>query len=254
MVITIDAGNTNIHWGWFKGGRLVRRAVCPSMGFSTAKGILVLKRGPGRKGRDDVEGAAIVSVLPALTRKLQRCFTRAQPGIKPVIVSARLKSPLKYGYQRPGTMGADRIANAVGALIRYRTDVVVISAGTATTIDVVFKNGWFPGGMIMPGIATGLWALTRKTALLKNVRLRMPGRIIGRSTGECLRSGILQGHALMVQSILKLITRQYRRRFICVVTGGWGRFIASHVRGVARYDRDLSLYGALKLYQCNKVR
>jgi type III pantothenate kinase len=254
MVITIDAGNTNIHWGWFRGSRLTGREVCPSRFFGTAKGATVLRCGPGREGHDNVEGAAIVSVSPVLTRRLLRCLAGAQPGIKPMIVSARLKSPLTYGYGRPGTLGADRIANAVGALVRYRTDVAVIAAGTATVIDVIFKSGFFPGGMIMPGITTGLWALTRKTGLLKKVDLKMPGRILGRSTGECLRSGILSGHALMVQSLLELIARQYRRRFLCVATGGWGRFIASHVRAVTRYDRDLSLYGALQLYNCNKVR
>ncbi|HEX7321289.1 MAG TPA: type III pantothenate kinase [bacterium] len=254
MVIAIDAGNTNIHWGWFSGSRLARRAVCPSEDFNAAKGASVIKRGLGRIGHDRVEGAVIVSVSPVLTRKLLRCLTHAHPGVKPVIVSARLKSPLKYGYQRPGTLGADRVANAVGALIRYQNDVVVISAGTATTIDVIFKDGWFPGGMIMPGIETGLWALTRKTALLKNVRLRTPKRTIGHSTGECLRSGILFGHAHMVQSLLELIARQYRRRFLCVVTGGWGKFIASHVRGITRYDRDLSLYGALQLYRGNDLQ
>ena len=254
MVIAIDAGNTNIHWGWFRGCRLARRAVCPSEGFNTRKGMSVLRRGPDMKGHDDVEGAVIVSVSPVLTRLLLRCLAHMHPGIKPVIVSARLKSPLKYGYQRPGTLGADRIANAVGALVRYRTNLVVIAAGTATTVDVVFKNGWFPGGMIVPGITTGLWALTRKTARLKKVDLTMPKKIIGRTTGECLRSGILSGHALMVQSLLELIRRRYRRRFLCVVTGGWGKFIASHVRQGIRYDRDLSLYGALQLYHYNDLR
>jgi type III pantothenate kinase len=250
MVIAIDAGNTNIHWGWFEGSRLAMRAVCPCEGFNTAKGVSVLKRGLSRKGHDHVDGAVIVSVAPIMTRKILRCLARVHPRVKPMIVSAQLKSPLKYGYQRPGTLGADRIANAAGALVRYRTNLVVIAAGTATTIDVIFKSGWFPGGMIMPGIETGLWALTRKTALLKNVDLTMPKRIIGRTTGECLRSG----HALMVQSLLELIRFQYRRRFLCVVTGGWGKFIASRVRRGIRYDRDLSLYGALHLYRYNELR
>jgi type III pantothenate kinase len=145
-------------------------------------------------------------------------------------------------------LGADRIAAVVGALSRYDRDVIVIDAGTAITIDVATRGWLHLGGIICPGMNVLSEQMYRQTAKLPRVRIRKPKNLIGRSTEECLQSGIFSGTMAMVSGLVRDIRKQERRDFLCVTTGGSGKVIAANVNDVDCYDDDLGIYGVLDIY------
>lgn len=244
MVAAVDIGNSRIHLGLFDNGRLVRtlqvpvRSVC---GYPKIKQWLA--------GRE-IQGAGIASVIPDQTRSVAAIFHR-QFRIRPLIIDRRIDCGLQFGYHDPRTLGADRIANLAGGRARFPGNLIVVSFGTATTIDVVFRNGDHPGGVIMPGIGMALDVLAEKTARLGRYPVRRPAHFIGRSTGECVRTGVIQGMALAVQGFIHEIKKVYRRPFLGLATGGRAGLIAPLIPEIDRVVADLSLYGIFAIYQRN---
>jgi type III pantothenate kinase len=145
-------------------------------------------------------------------------------------------------------LGADRIATVVGALSRYERDVIVIDAGTAITIDVATRGWHYLGGIICPGMRILSEQMHRQTAQLPRIRIRKPKNLIGRSTEECLHSGVFNGTMAMVSGLVRDIRKQERRDFLCIATGGSGKVIAAIVNDIDRYDDDLGIYGVLQIY------
>lgn len=244
MVAALDIGNTNIHAGLFHDGRLVKNRLFPVR----SKGRL--SRLTEWLGRQQLDGCGIASVFPHLTLPVARIF-RKKFGLYPLIVSGRLDCGLKYGYQNPRQLGADRIANLAGGLARFPGNLIVVSFGTATVIDAVFRNGYHPGGVIMPGIDPALDVLAKKTARLNKYRARKPVSIVGRTTAECVRAGVIHGTGLAVQGFINRIKKDYRREFLCLATGGWARFMAPLIPEIDRVVPELSIWGVYTIYRKN---
>lgn len=251
MVVAIDLGNTYIHIGLYRGENLTGFAKMPHAGKINKITIekFFAKLGLWENSKI-IEGAAIASVVPVLTSKLTEYF-KEKFIVSPIIVSSAVDCRLKFGYYKPKTLGPDRIANAVGGLARYKSNLIIIDFGTATTFDVVLKDNNYLGGMIIPGIETGLWALTEKTALLSKMPFKKPSRVIGRSTKECLQSGIFNGTVVMVQGLIHKIKKEIKKKFLCIATGGWGNVMASQIPEIDHFDPDLCLFGVLKIYYYN---
>jgi type III pantothenate kinase len=244
MVAAVDIGNSRIHLGLFNNGRLVRIFQLPvraERGYPRIEKWLV-----GQK----IEGAGIASVIPDNTRSVAAIFRR-QFRIRPLIIDSRIDSGLKFGYQNPRTLGADRIANLAGGRAHFPGNLIVVSFGTATTIDAVFRNGYHPGGVIMPGIDMDLDVLAQQTARIGRYPVRRPVHFIGRNTGECVRSGVIQGMALAVQGFIHEIKKVYRRPFLGLATGGRAGLMAPLIPEIDRVVADLSLYGIFAIYQRN---
>jgi type III pantothenate kinase len=244
VVAVIDVGNTNIHFGLYKNERLIKRRI-----YATSKGVVekrILRILKGKK----IDGAAIASVVPCVNTRISRFFKRYLK-ISPLIISSKTKCNLKFGYHNPRTLGADRIANVVGALARYENNLIVLDFGTATTLDVVFRNGNYLGGIITPGIEMSFEIIANKTGLLPRVSMRKPRNIIGRSTKECIQSGIFNGTVAMIDGLIQRIEKDHRKKFLTVATGGWGRFMTSQIKKIKYFDQDLGLYGILKIYNYN---
>jgi type III pantothenate kinase len=244
MVAAFDIGNSNIHLGLYRERRLIGWSVYPVHNHqidSTLSKMLVEKT---------ITGAAIASVVPKVTAKAVR-FLKRQYKVVPIIISAKLNCHLKFAYRRTTTLGADRIANAVGGLTRYKRNVIIMSFGTATTIDVILKDGHHLGGLITPGMDMLLDGLAEQTALLKRVSLRKPHKYIGKSTEECIQSGVVNGSIVMIKGLIKAIRREVSRRLLCVATGGWGQQMANHIEEIDCFDRDLTTFGVLRIFEDN---
>lgn len=244
MIVAIDIGNTNIHVGFYTRNRLRKKLVYP-----TRKGV----REPSfiETVRTNVPVAvAIASVVPRMTKRFASFF-RKHFGLTVFRVSSRAETRLSYDYYRPQTLGADRICNVVGGLARYKRDLIIIDFGTAITLDIVLRDGHYLGGMICPGAQTMAQALSQHTALLKRVKVVKPSRLIGRSTEECIQSGIFTGSVAMVQGLIEKIKMTHRKRFYCVATGGNGESISKHIIGINKYDPQLTLFGTLMIYHYN---
>jgi len=244
MVAAFDIGNSNIHVGVYQGENLVKWSVLPVHDNSIDSGLRKIL------AKKIITNAAIASVLPEATTKVIR-FLKCQYQIEPIIISAKLDCRLKFAYRRPTTLGADRIANAVGGLNRYKKNLIIISFGTATTVDVVLKGGYHLGGLITPGMDMFLDGLVGRTALLKKVVLHKPRRFIGMSTEECIESGVVNGSIIMIRGLIKAIRREIKRKPLCVATGGWGRSMTKYVDDIDCFDRDLTTFGVLKIFEYN---
>jgi len=244
MVVVLDIGNTNIHLGLYNGEKLVKKVICPLTEKSFEDRILKVLKGKR------VDGVAIASVVLRFTTEYSKFFKR-RLNISPLIISPNMDCHLKFGYRKPETLGTDRIAGVVGGLARYKRNLIIVDFGTVTTLDIILKNGNYLGGIIFPGIETLMDVLISRTALLKEVSIKKPVHIIGTSTEECIQSGIFNGTVAMISGLIREIRKEYRKKFLCVATGGWGKIVFSQIKEIKHFDPDLCLFGILKIYYYN---
>lgn len=240
MVVVFDIGNSNIRIGLYKNRKLMRRIVSPTRRKIPRGKIKVLF------SHKELDGVVVVSVVPKLTKQvIEIC---RMYNIKPMIISSKLKSGIKYSYRNPSTLGADRIATAVGAMSLFGRNVIVVDAGSAITIDVITSPGHHLGGVICPGMHMVSEIMYQRTAQLPKLRVTRRVKLIGKSTEECMRSGIFNGTVMMIQGLVRAIKEQTKMDFYCVATGGAGRFLARYIDEIDEYNEDLCLDGALEIY------
>ncbi|MBV9770577.1 MAG: type III pantothenate kinase, partial [Bryobacterales bacterium] len=174
---------------------------------------------------DEIDMAAICSVVPDAVHSLRNCF-RKYFQFEPFLLQPGAKTGLKIRYRNPLEVGADKIANAVGALSRFPgRNLLIVDFGTATTLCAVSKDKEYLGGIITPGINTSMEALESKTARLPTVEIVRPAEVLGRSTVESIQSGLYYGALATMRSLAASITKE---RFaneppVIVGTGGFGR-------------------------------
>jgi type III pantothenate kinase len=232
MHLTLDVGNGHIFGGVFEDGALTlrfRKASTPALS-SDELGLFL--RGVLREhGRDPaaIEQIALCSVVPELVYSLRSCC-RKYFHVEPFVLQAGAKTGLKIGYRNPLEVGADRIANAIGGLHLYPDrNLIIVDLGTATTFDVVKANRHFLGGIIVPGVRVGMEALEKNTARLPTVEIVPPAELIGRSTIECIQSGLYFGH----RAVVRELTRELRDEAfphepaLVIGTGGFSRLFES---------------------------
>jgi type III pantothenate kinase len=154
-------------------------------------------------------------------------------------------------YENPKEVGADRIANAVGAYDRYGGPVIVVDFGTATTVDATSTRGEYLGGAIMPGIEISLDALFARAAALTRIKLVEPRRVIGKSTVESVQSGTLHGFSAAVDGLCRRFQKELGPTAV-VATGGLGELIAPYCECIEHYDPWLTLHGLRLIYSRNR--
>lgn len=196
-----------------------------------------------------VTGIAICSVVPRAQSALRQ-MAEQRLGVPAVIVGTGVRTGMPILYENPRDVGADRIANAVGALERYGAPVIVVDFGTATTIDFVSVRGEYLGGAIAPGIEISLDALVAHASLLRRVELVEPRSVIGRSTIESLQSGVIFGYAAMADGLCGRAIAELGECPV-VATGGLAELIAPYCSHVAHHDPWLTLHGLRLIYARN---
>lgn len=246
MLLTVDIGNTNITFGIFKGGCIIKRFNIPTAKYTLAG----LKKGLGRAY---VDGAIICSVVPAaadiLAKDLRKLFNR-----EPYILGKNIAVPIKNLYRKPKQVGSDRLVNAYAAIKLYGAPAVVVDFGTAVTFDVISKKGGYLGGMILPGLNISLKALNQNTALLPKIKLRQPSAFIGRDTAGSMLSGITYGIAALADGLIRGIRDNIGKEAVVIGTGGDIRLIARYAGCFDVIDADLTLKGLYLVYKDRKER
>ncbi|MDD5529093.1 MAG: type III pantothenate kinase [bacterium] len=226
MNLCINIGNNNILLGTFVKEKLLNPLRISHKTLVDVKAIF-----PVRKP----ENIIISSVIPN-KNELFSTILYAIYGIKPEFITPKL---LNGSY---ASMGADRIANLLGGKKLLGPPVCVIDFGTATTIDVLDKNNRYSGGIIMPGIQTGIMALHNSTALLPlmdDINKTNLKTILQRTTKECIESGVYLGEYNRIKGLTDSIKKQFNPHF--VVTGGMGEKLAELLN--FDYNSWLTLYG-----------
>ena len=200
--------------------------------------------------KKDIEGAIICSVVPQATNSFSEAI-RKYLNLEPVIVGPGIKTGLKVNIDNPKELGPDRIANSVAGYLTTETDTVVIDLGTATTFDVVSKNKEYLGGSIAPGIKISLDALTLKTASLKSVELDTPNKVIGKNTYEAIQSGLIMGHASMIDSMVEKIILEIDIEPKIILTGGLSKVVQPILNVNVEYIENLTLVGLEEIFKLN---
>jgi type III pantothenate kinase len=228
VILTLDVGNSQIFGGVFMNRELMMRFRKPSRHATSSDELGLFLRGVLRENDIDpsaVEQIALCSVVPDVIYSLRSCC-RKYFKIDPFILQAGVKTGLKIGYRNPLEVGPDRIANAIAATHLYPDrNVIVVDLGTATTFDVIRAGRDFLGGIILPGLRISMEALEKNTARLPNVEIVSATELIGRSTIECIQSGLYYGHRAM----LRELTRQIRAEalggapVVVIGSGGFSR-------------------------------
>ena len=254
VLLTIDIGNTQSTMGLFEGNEMVARwAVTTQKRDTVDEAHAVLASQVCLSGRtlDCIHDVAIASVVPSLTSVWQSVAQRIT-GKDPVVVGPGVKTQLPMRYGNPAEVGADRVADAMAAIELYGAPVVVVDLGTATNIEVIDKDGRFLGGIIAPGLMTGAEALFSHAARLSQVELSAPKRVIGTSTAEAMRSGLVLGEVERVDGLVRRIFEELGYTAPVVATGGLGYMVAQESNTVQACEPNLTLEGLRIIYNKNR--
>jgi len=187
--------------------------------------------------------AVIASVVPSTTGTLVDTLRTLVNG--PVhVVTGETALPIELDVEDPLSVGADRIVNTLAAKLMSHRDTVAVDLGTATTFDCITADGVFVGGVISPGIESGLEWLARHTAKLPRVDLAPPERVVGRRTETCIQSGIFYSAVDAVDGTVRRIREEWGRPDLLVVaTGGFATVVGPHCTTVEKIEPFLTLYG-----------
>lgn len=198
-----------------------------------------------------IRSIVIASVVPPVDWILRR-FCERYFGQKPLFVEPGVKTGLPILTDNPGEVGADRVANCVGAFHRYGGPTIVVDFGTATNFDVVSRKGEFLGGAIAPGLNISAEALFARAARLPRVEIRRPGKIIGTNTVDNLQIGLFWGHIGLVDAILERMIAELGSDTKCVATGGLANLIAQESKYISEVNEMLTLEGLRLIYDRNR--
>lgn len=255
MILCLDVGNSQMYCGVFDGGELVTQFRRSSSTRSSSDELGVFIRGALRMNdveHSDIKQIVACSVVPDIIYSLRTCCQKYF-SINPLFLRPGIKTGLKIRYKDPKEVGADRIADAMGALkLHPGRNLVVVDFGTATTICAVTKDADFLGGNIIPGVRLSMDALEAKTAQLPSVEIRPAKSAIGRTTVESIQSGLYWSSVGAVRELVSRITAEAFADDppLVIGTGGFASLFAEE----GLFDEivpDLILVGLLEALRLN---
>ena len=245
MILSIDIGNTTTKLALVRGARVASRAVVAADASARAVDQIVMRL---LRGARDLDGAAVCSVRPAATDGVVRTVMR-RTGFHPTVVNHRTPMPIGIAVRQPARLGTDRLCAACGALHGRRRDAIVITVGTAITVNLV-RNRVFLGGVIMPGPGMSLAAMHQFTAQLPKLDLSTaPSRID--DTESAMRWGALLAGAGGIRLAVDLLEKGSRGRIQRLVTGGDAPQLTPWLPAKALLVPDLTLIGLAMIARFN---
>jgi type III pantothenate kinase len=253
VLLAVDVGNTQTHLGAFQGPELVEHWRFATVRESTADELgaalnnLLGLRGLGFGEIDASIGSFTVPQLaPEWASMAERYLGRAM-----TIVGPGVKTGMAIRYDNPREIGADRLVNSVAAYDRFGGACVVVDFGTAITYDAVSAEGEYLGGIISPGLEISLDALSDRAAKLPNVDLGEPRTLIGKSTVDAIRSGVVYGFAAQVDGIVRRLRAELGEEADAIATGGHADVVVPHTETIDEVDDLLTLTGLRLIHERN---
>ena len=253
MLLAVDVGNTNITFAVFNDKDLVASWRISTHGTTTGDEYASFLRGfLADKGLAfaDITGVVVSNVVPSIGDGLTwMCRNHFKNAGEPVFLRPESVKGMKIDYHPVTDVGADRIANAISAYEEYKTSLIIVDFGTATTLDAVSEDGVYLGGAISPGIRISVDSLLQKAAKLSGVALTPPERAIGKSTAESLRSGIVCGYAGQVDALVRRFKKEMGTEPKVIATGGMAPLIARYSETIEICDDLITLKGLRIVYE-----
>ena len=250
MILLFDIGNTHTHIGLADGKCVLKQADISTLTWFGGGAAALVKK---FAGKNKIAGAVVCSVVPRATPFVKK-FVRAVWRIETLVLNSETIHGVGVDYPKPKTIGADRLANAVAAKVRFGAPVVVVDFGTAVTFDVVDGNGNYVGGIIAPGLAAMTNYLHEKTALLPKIEIREIKSAIGKSTEEAMLVGAVHGYRGLVRELIGELKRELRvKKLPVVATGGYAKLIAAKLPEISAVAPDLTLEGLRLVWLANSA-
>jgi type III pantothenate kinase len=256
MILCLDVGNTQVFGGVFNEGQLVTQFRRTSQLRSSSDELGVFFRSVLRENDidpSDVSDIVICSVVPDLNYSLRACAQKYF-AIDPLVLRPGVKTGLNIAYRDPKEVGADRIADAVGAMKLFPSrNLIVADFGTATTVCAVTKDKTFLGGNILPGVRLAMEALEMRTAQLPSVEIVPMQSALGTTTVESIQSGLYWSNVGMIRELVARITAQVfpEEPPLIIGTGGFVHLFAQE-RIFDHMVGDLILTGLLEILSLNR--
>lgn len=255
MLLVIDVGNTNITLGVFRGKELLRtfRMTTKLPRTSDEYGI-TLKELIECQGIDSsgVDAVIVASVVPDIMHSLGSAIIKYF-HVKPIVVSAGIKTGIRINMENPRQIGSDRIVDAVAAYTLHGGPVIVIDYGTATTYDLVGPDGTFEAAIIAPGIRTSAQAMWGQAAMLPAIEIKKPDSVLAKETVSGMQAGLVYGQIGQTEYIVNKIRKEsgYLNAKV-IASGGLGKMVATETDIIDVYDSQLTLKGLQIIYEKNK--
>ncbi len=255
MLLTIDVGNTQTVLGLFDDQALTHhwRISTNDERTSDELALLVadLLRLRGIEFHPEQLGIAVSSVVPRITASLRQ-MADEWFGVKAVVLEPGTRMGMPILYDNPKEVGADRIANAVGAYDLYGGPAIVVDFGTATTLDAISAKGEYLGGAIIPGIEISLDALFARAAALRRFELVEPRNVIGKNTVESMQSGAIYGFTAQVDGLATRMKKELGGTPAVIATGGLAGLIAPLSLTIQYHEPWLTLVGLRIVWERNQ--
>jgi len=255
MLLVIDVGNTNITLGVFEDEELAGtfRMTTRQSRTSDEYGILICSMLEYQEIRkEQIHDVIVSSVVPDIMYSLSSGIIKYFHK-KPIHIGAGTKTGIRINTANPKEIGADRIVDAVAGYELYGGPVLVIDFGTATTYDLILKDGSFVAGITAPGIETSAKSLWQEAAKLPKFTIEKPESILAKETISSMQAGLVYGNIGQTEYIIRKVKEETGYDNLKVIaTGGLGKIIAQETDMIDIYDNKLTLKGLRIIYKKQK--
>lgn len=255
MLLAVDIGNTNITIAVFAGETIIAnfRMTTKISRTSDEYGMFLRDLLSTKNiSKEEIEAVIIASVVPNMMHSFKSAIIKYFHR-KPIIVGSGTKTGIRIETANPREIGADRIVDLVAAYEQYGGPLIVIDYGTATTYDLITKEGAFIAGVTSPGIQISANALWSEAAKLPKIEIKKPKGILAKDTISSIQAGIVYGAVGQTEYIVKKMIEEFKEAEVKVVaTGGLGRLISNATDCIQYYDPNLTMKGLYYIYLKNK--
>jgi type III pantothenate kinase len=256
MLLAINANNTNVKFAVYDGEKPVGDwRIKTEVGRTADQYVVWLSQLMVMAGLNlkQIDAAIIASVVPHSLFDLTK-LCEHHLKTKPLVVGdPAVKLGIQVKMDIPmSTVGADRLANAVGGHIAYKKPLIVVDFGTATTFDVIDGDGNYLGGAISPGVNLSVEILHSATAMLPRIAVERPNRVIGKSTTGAMQSGIYWGYVGLVEGMVQRISQEFGQELTVIATGGLAPLFVGATPVLHHLDPEITMRGLVEIYRRNR--
>ena len=254
MLLAIDCGNTNTIFSIWDGNEFISTWRTATDHQRTADQYFVWLSSlmSLQNIKADISDVIISSTVPRVVFNL-RVLSDRYFNTRPIVVGKPdCKVPIDVRVDAGTAVGPDRIVNSVAGYDLFGGNLIIVDFGTATTFDVVEKDGAYVGGVIAPGVNLSLQALHQMAAALPHVDIARPKEVIGTNTVACMQSGVFWGYIGLVKEICRKIIEEKQEVMKIIATGGLAPLLQSSDQLFEAVEDNLTMHGLRLIFDCNK--